>query len=602
MANNAAIPLTSLDFATLKQSINTFLSSQQVFQGYNFSGAVLSTLTDILAWNTTYNAFYMNMLAAESNIDAQLMGSMISQAKSLNYTPRSAKSATANLTLSWNSAQPTYLLSKGQSFSSTIKANNYMFSITENIVAASGNGFFSVNLPIAEGSYFSDSYVMSYAGETLTFELKNPVVDTSSIVVAVFENNATIADDYIFETTLLGLNETSKVFFVQMNYKGNYEIAFGDGVVGYRPSDGSTIVIDYRVCHGSVPNGAVRFQPNFSLFGASNVAIVVNEGASNGSDPEDIESIRFNAPRHFETQERGIVPDDYADLLEEQFPEILSVVAYSGQDPSVYPPQAGKVFIAVNINNVDGLPDSLKTTYEQFLANKTMMTPVVVPAQYTYLSFTSNVKYNINITTLTPQSIITIVTDALGTYVQNELDDFGVTLYMNGAGNLTDTISNSNPSIIANDTEVLIYKTMQPVTLTPQQITLDFGIPLFQGYNPTDNPHPDANNHTVSSSLFYYGSDLVYIEDDGAGNLQYVKTLNDPGAIQNKFYIFNVGTINYQTGVLQFTNLYVNFYDGDFIKVYVKTASPDFTVPPHTILTQNDPSEINITTTSLRIQ
>jgi hypothetical protein len=604
LSNTVITPLTTLDFGTLKGSITGFLQAQPQFTGYNFVGSDMSVLTDILAFNTTYYSFLINMLNAESHIDsAQLLGSVISEAKSLNYTPRSAAGATANLTINFTGPSATYLFQKGSTFSSIIKANNYVFAITDNLLVASGNGVFSANLSVSEGSYFSDAYAMSYAQNTRTFELRNSNVtqggvDSSTISVVVYENNSMIATPFTFSTTTLGLNESSKVYFLQMNYKANYEIAFGDGAVGYRPADGATIVIDYLVTSGSKGNGATRFEPNFSFPGVANLNVVVNSGSQNGADFENIESIRFFAPRNFQVQERGIVPDDYTILLEEQFPEINAAIAYGGQD--VFPPQYGKVFVSVDINGVDGLPTSLKSKYENFLKNKTMMTPVVVPAVFTYWSVTTNVFYNINITTLNPQTIKSLVLNQIATFNEDNLNNFGVTLYNVP---FTTAINQTDPSIVTNDTDIKVIKLISPATLVQQQLTVDFGMSLYQGYmDSSSTQHPDANNHTISSSKFFYGADTVYIEDDGAGGLHYVKDLNNPinSVLPQSTFLTKVGDMNYDTGVLTFNSLYINSFDGPSIKIYAKPANRDITVPANTILTITS-DEINVTATTVRV-
>ena len=96
MANTSQIQLSSLDFDSIKQSLITYLQSQSQFQDYNFQGSALNILLDVLSYNTFYNAFYMNMIANEMFLDTAIMrSSVVSQAKALGYTSRSAASARA---------------------------------------------------------------------------------------------------------------------------------------------------------------------------------------------------------------------------------------------------------------------------------------------------------------------------------------------------------------------------------------------------------------------------------------------------------------------------------------------------------------------------
>jgi hypothetical protein len=88
---NSQIQMTDLDFNTIKNNLKTFLQSQDTLKDYNYEGSALSTLLDILAYNTQYNAYYLNMVANEMFLDSAIQrSSVVSQAKLLNYIPRSA--------------------------------------------------------------------------------------------------------------------------------------------------------------------------------------------------------------------------------------------------------------------------------------------------------------------------------------------------------------------------------------------------------------------------------------------------------------------------------------------------------------------------------
>ena len=98
MAANSSIQLTSLDFDTLKSNFLTYLQSQSTFQDYNFEGSALNTLVDLLVYNTQYNAYYLNMVSNEMFLDSAIQrSSVVSHAKVLDYTPKSAIAPTATV-------------------------------------------------------------------------------------------------------------------------------------------------------------------------------------------------------------------------------------------------------------------------------------------------------------------------------------------------------------------------------------------------------------------------------------------------------------------------------------------------------------------------
>ena len=114
---NSSINLTSLDFNTLKQNFITFLQSQSVFKDYNFNDSNISTLLDVMSYNSYLNSFYLNMVASEMFLDsAQKYSSVVSHAKELNYVPRSYRSSWANVnfTISTNQISNPFTIPRGK--------------------------------------------------------------------------------------------------------------------------------------------------------------------------------------------------------------------------------------------------------------------------------------------------------------------------------------------------------------------------------------------------------------------------------------------------------------------------------------------------------
>jgi hypothetical protein len=250
---NTSISLTSLDFADYKNSLKTFLQSQDRFKDYNFDGSNLSVILDLLAYNTYQNAFYMNMIGSEMFLDtAQQRDSVVLRAKELNYTPRSFRSSSANVSLTITPTDSNISLitiPKGTSFTSKAGSNNYTFSTDQMITVTSGNGvFIADNVSIYEGTYVTDTFVVQPSSNTdrQKFVLSNPTIDTTSLTVTGLENNGANTVSYKLASNILDLKTDSNVYFLQGSENSKFELLFGDNVVGKKPLDGSAIIVEYR--------------------------------------------------------------------------------------------------------------------------------------------------------------------------------------------------------------------------------------------------------------------------------------------------------------------------------------------------------------------
>jgi len=386
MAANSSISLTSLDFDTIKNTFKSYLRGQDRFKDYDFDGSNMAVLLDLLAYNTFHQGFYLNMVGNEMFMDsAVLRDSVVSHAKELNYVPRSFKSAEAiiNLTITSQNVNTTSLtIPKGYTFSSNFFNQLYTFSVAENITV---NGFGTFNIPnlkIYEGIYLKDTYVYA-SGNNQRNLISNKNVDISSLSVTVIEDTGATIHTYTRASSLFNLDSSSKIYFVQGAESDSYEIVFGDGITGRKPKENSVVVIEYRISNGELPNGCNSFIPDTTIDGQNDIVVVTESPANAGSISESIESIKFNAPRYFTTQERAVTTEDYETLLKINFPEVNAVTAFGGED--LDPPQYGKVFIAVDLVDVDGLPDIKRTEYFRFLRPRSPVTiePVFVNPEYT---------------------------------------------------------------------------------------------------------------------------------------------------------------------------------------------------------------------------
>ena len=599
MATNTSIVLTNLDFDEMKNTLKTYLRSQDRFQDYDFDGSNMSVLLDILAYNTYHNAFYLNMIGSEMFLDtAVLRDSVVSHAKELNYTPRSFKSASATVDLVFtdtNLSRRSVAIPKGTSFNTRIGSNNFTFTTdqlivtNESVVQGSNIVFTASDVEIFEGNYSTETYAVSSIKDS-KFMISNPNVDISSISVTVIEDVGAVAHTYLRATSLFGLNADSKVYFIQGGPEGKYEIVFGDGVIGRQPKDNSVVLVEYRVSKGELPNGAFVFRNNGAIDEIADVRVITVSAAAAGSVAESIDSIKYNAPRHFTTQERAITTEDYETLLKLNFPEINNVAAYGGEEAD--PPQYGKVFVAVDLKNVDGLPDVKRDQFYKFLKPRSPVAidPVFVNTDYTYIMCDCLVRYNVNITNLNVDDIRTRVMSSILDYSNVNLNGFNKIMRYS---KLVQSIDSSHPSIVSNELQVNALKYYTPILNSAQTFDLDFGVPVLK-LLPDSSNHPLADSHSFYSTPFIWQGQRVYVEDDGQGNIRIVGT---QGSTHRELQ--QTGTIDYETGRVTISNLVVDSFEGKTMKFYIAPRSKDIFSTKNAILNISE-ADITITVEQIR--
>lgn len=599
MAANSSVVLTSLDFDSYKQSLKAYLSSQDAFKDYDYNNSNMSVLLDLLAHNTYMNAFYMNMVSSEMFLDsAQLRDSVISHAKELNYLPRSFKSAVAQVNIAIDTgaagtSKTAIMIPKGTQFISRVGDVAYTFVTAEDIVTSVVNGryFYANGVKIYEGDYSSDTHIINY-DNNLIYKISSNRVDVSSIIVRVIENNGADVLTYTRATSLFGLDSASKVFFVQPALNGEYEIVFGDGVVGRKPLNNSVVLIEYRICSGELPNGANKFYTASRIDNEANISVTTTSPASDGEVAETLASIKYNAPRAFTTQERAITAEDYENILKLNYPEINSVVAYGGEDAN--PPQYGRIFISIDLKNIDGLPQINEMEYKKFLRTRSSvsMDPIFISPDYIYLNVKSNIKYNINVTGRNPDDIRTLVTRSILQYAITNLNSFAKTLRYS---KLVKDIDNAEASIVSNETTVSLIKYITPALNVNQNLTVDFKSALTNEIPLLGDEHPIVDVHAITSTPFTYsGINNCTIEDNGDGVVRIVT----PSGINHK-KVIDIGTVNYDTGLLSLNSFNISNFTGTSLKIFAIPRNKDIESVQNVILNIIEP-DIDITIEQIR--
>lgn len=576
---NTVINLINLDFNKFKESLKAYAKEQPMFKDYDFDGSNMAVLNDLLAYNTYQNSFYLNMLFSEMFLDsAQLRNSIASHTKDLNYVPRSFRSAKIVVDIAVdtaNTAETGVTIPKNQPFSTRVNDRTYQFVTAENLfLTNSGNGVFTAtDVALYEGNYIVDTFHMNYSIERQRFVLSDPTIDTTSLTVVV--GDETTATNYRLASSFLDLGPNDQVFFLQAAENDRYEIVFGNNIIGKRPKNGSTIFIEYRTCNGELPNGALELFSDRSVGPYGNISVRNTYDslgnpirASGGAIHESLDDIKFNAPRHYQTQERAITTNDYKILLKNQFPEINALSVYGGE--SLKPPQYGRVFIAADLFGFDGIPDYKKTEFRRWIRNRMPITvePVFLDPTFTWGDLNVVVTYDQNRTDLTEADIMTRVRDTILQYSAARYNNFNVTVRFS---KLIAQIDKTHPTILSNETSFRLYKTFKPVLNTPQNYTIDFSFPLKNNLAKLLPVHPSDTEKAVSSSVFIFNGRQCRIEDDNNGVLRIVTGTSGKTTSIMK----TIGKVNYNTGTLTIQNFTTSKYDPAGIKIYVRPKSND---------------------------
>lgn len=586
---NTSINLVDLDFVSLKNSFKTYLREQQQFKDYDFEGSNINVLLDLLSYNTFKNSFYLNMVLSEAFLDsAQLRNSVLSHAKELNYLPNSVRSSKATVQVSFeveNENLGPYTIQKGSPFTALVKNEAYTFTLPETITVSSSNTTFTFQSDIYEGIYVKDTYTFLDNVENQRFKISNRNVDTNSITVVVYEDNAEIGDVYTKTTTLLGLDETSKVFFIQPVGNGYFEILFGDNLFGRQPKINSTIVIDYRISAGSIANGAKSFSLDFDpteVGAMSTYTVTTVSNAAGGADEQSIESIRRLAPRYFASQQRAVAADDYTSLVLSEFSQVIDDVSVFGGE-TVEPKQYGRVLVALKPLGEDIAPDSVKTQVQNYLekyASIPTRIQITDPVIF-YCDVNTTVQFDRTSTSKTISELQSTVKRAIDEFSNENLEMFNSDFRYS---KFVTAIDDSDISITSNDTTVRLIKRLSPRVNFQETYQINFNNPLHPGrLFPTTEQ--SIGSTVIQSTPFTFqdesGNNYTqsYLIDNGSGTLIVYTYINDIFAVLNS----NVGTVNYSTGQININKIRVSDYT-NYISLYATIRAKDIIVKQSDLL------------------
>jgi hypothetical protein len=435
-------------------------------------------------------------------------------------------------------------LQAGQVALGNQSAGQYIFSIPDDFVATvdDNNQAIFNNLNIYEGVYLTKTFQIDYSQPNQRFILPNANIDTTSIRVTV---ESTTKEIYALYDNILRVDATSKLFLIQEIEDEQYEILFGDGILGKKPPSGAFVTVTYIVTNGPLANGA----RNFSFVGIMKddqgvtltqgmSVLTTSEKASNGDKIEDISSIKYLAPRIYAAQYRAVTANDYKGIIPYVYPNVESVTSYGGEE--LDPPEYGKVFISIKPRNGSFLSQITKDDISRQLKQYSIagIKPEIVDLKYLYVEVDSSVYYNTNAVSDVTE-LRTAVLKTLTTYSQStDINAFGGRFKYSKVVGLID---DSARGVTSNISKIKMRRDLTPEIDTFATYELCYGNGFYQQ---CDGYGVRSTGFTVSNidGTVYLGD--IPISGTTTGKIVFFKLENNlPLIVKN-----DAGTIDYAKG------------------------------------------------------
>ena len=559
------VNFTNLDFEGVKSALTEYLKSNSNFTDYDFEGSNLSSIVDLLAYNTYITSYNANMVANEVFIDtATLRENVVALARNIGYTPRSRKAATSSISFFVDTSNITPTPASLTLRKGTVAASNGRFGgtsgafcILDDITVPVINGIASFNnISIFEGSSLEKNFTYSARNPQQKFILPNAGIDTELLRVTVKNNQSSTASvTYTLQDNLFYVGSESKIYYLQEVADERYELFFGDGVFGQKLDDQNYITVSYIATNGDSGNGMNQFRFNgritYTRDGreytvTSGLSLLTTDYSSRGGDSiEGVESVRKFAPKIYATQNRAVTADDYETLVPSKiYPDTESISVFGGEE--LVPPQYGKVFISIKPRFGDFLPNLLKENIKSKLKKYAVagVVPEILDLKYLYIEVSSKVYYNTN---LAPSSaeVSTIVSNNAAKYADStELNRYGARFKYS---KFLKIIDDSHQSVTSNITLINMRRDLRIVPNTFAEYQIGFGnrfhIRSNDGYN-------------IKSSAFRVSGiqENVYIGDipssDGLTGSIFFFTLPNVGSENPTILRSNVGSVDYVNGII----------------------------------------------------
>ena len=568
------LEITELDFDQVKSNLKQFLRNQSEFADYDFEGSGMSVLLDTLAYNTHYLGFNANMLGNEMFLDsAEIRSSVVSLAKMLGYTPSSVVAPVADISLTLtNAIGASVTMPAGTAFSTSVDgtAFNYVTNSDQTITPLDGVYSFS-NFKVYEGTRVTFEYTTDSTNEEQRYVVNNANADLTTLTVLVQNSSSdTTSFTYKKASSITGVSASDKVYFCQEVENGKFEIYFGDGVTGFKPSDGNIIKLTYIVTNKAASNGASTFTLSGTVGGFTG-SVLTNSISSGGTEAESIASVKLNAPLQYAAQDRAVTAADYKTLVKQIYPSASAIQVWGGEDNAV--PSYGRVFISIKAADGTNLTSAEKEDIRTQLENYAVASvrPVLSDPETTFIVLKTTFKYDSNLTVEDATTLSSRIQTIISNYSKDNLNNFvGVFRH----SQLTGQIDAVDSSILSNITTVQMYQSFKPLTtsLVSQAYTIDFNNAIY-------NPHTGHNSSVgvVQSTGFQLDNNTsreYFFNDDGSGNIRLYYLVSGVKTYENNTW----GTITYTTGEIKISSAIITAIsnvDGDTSTTIRVTAKPD---------------------------
>ena len=570
--------VANLDFEQIKSTLKDYLKAQSDFTDYDFEGSAISNLIDVLAYNTYYTAFNTNMVVNELFIDsASLRDNVVSIAKQLGYTPKSKTSPTAYIDFTVDYTNPTsdteLNLRAGTGFITTFDNTIYQYVVEKTAKASVvNNKAVFTNVPLREGTRVAQTFTVDTTQKSQKFVLDNPSIDTNTILVSVYPTGGSFNEPYLQADNILGVDSTSKVFFLEEIADDRYELIFGDGVLGKKLDHNAQIAVTYITTSGSVSNGVKSFVFSGVLVNGGgitpssyNVVVDSSVPAAGGEEAETTDRIKFNAPKTFGTQDRAVTAEDYGAIVRNIYPATSDIIIFGGEDQD--PPDYGKVFVVLKPKDASYLTSLTKNQIVTELKKYVVASvePVIVDPAVLHVELTSEIYYNGSITDSPPSEIQNLAISSVTSYVATSGTEKFKGKFRHSK--FTAVIDEADRSINSNLTSVTMRRDFYP-----QLNSTFFYEVCYQ--NAFDK---DCDEPVLSSTGFRvteYPTFDVYLEDRDSKIVLYrIDSVTGEKVVLDK----EVGEIDYVKGELKMYDLTIikgSFFDNR-ISLRVKPLSND---------------------------
>ena len=597
------VNFTNLDFDQIKTTLKNYLKANSNFTDYDFEGSNLSTILDVLAYNTYITSYNANMVANEVFIDsATLRENVVSLARNIGYVPKSRKAATSTVSFFVDTSNITpppvsLTLHKGPiaSTSGSFGNQSFVFSILEDITVPVFNNIASFDeIKIYEGVLLTSNFTYNPRNPNQRYILPNSGIDTDLISAIVRPNEtSTISVKYNLQNSLFGVNSESEVYYIQEIEDERYELIFGDGVFGKALEDGNYIQVSYIVSNGDSGNGISQFTFSGRLsYTRNSITYNITSGisllttgliSSGGESIEPVESIRKFAPRIYASQNRALTSNDYETLIPAKiYPETESISVFGGEE--LIPPQYGKVFISIKPRTGDFLPNLIKENIKLKLKQYAVagIVPEILDLKYLYLEVISNVYYNSNLAPSASNISSIVQSNALKYAESTELNKYGARFKYS---KFLKIIDDSHDAVTSNITRIQMRRDLRVVLNSFAEYSIGFGnqfhINSMNGYNIKSTAFrvsgisepvyisdvPDTNRSTGSIFMFTVpniSSVNPTIIKRGIGRIDYIKgiiTLNPinitSAKIKDGQSIIQISTTPQSNDVIGLQDLYL---------------------------------------------